>query len=230
MRIIGGDLRRKKLFSPSEKSPTRPIPDLAKEALFNLLRGHVEGQDCYDGFAGSGSIGLEALSRGARSCVFIERDRDVHKLLNRNVEHLGVEDRAEVVRADALGPGALSRCPKPVHLIFFDPPYPLMKDQTTYPRVMAQFGRLIQNLDPEGYAVIRTPWPFRQVLREEILEDESVKIHYEYPDMKIDGALGPETHDYGTTAIHLYMRDTGASKPESETEPEPESTDDPSDG
>lgn len=209
MRIIGGQLRRKKLFSPSEKSPTRPIPDLAKEALFNLLRGHVEGQDCYDGFAGSGSIGLEAISRGARRCVFIERDREVHKVLSRNVEHLGVEDRAEVVRADALGPGALSRCPKPVHLIFFDPPYPLMTDPKTYPRVMAQFGRLIQNLDPEGYAMIRTPWPFRQVVGEEQLEDGSIKTHYEYPDLKIDGALGPETHEYGTTALHLFMRDTG---------------------
>ncbi|PHQ82818.1 MAG: 16S rRNA (guanine(966)-N(2))-methyltransferase RsmD [Phycisphaera sp.] len=209
MRIIGGEFRRKILFSPSEKSPTRPIPDLAKEALFNLLRGHVEGQDCYDGFAGSGSIGLEALSRGANRCVFIERDRVVHKLIAKNIELLGVEDRAELVRADALGPGALSRCPKPVHLIFFDPPYPLMINPETYPRVMNQFSRLIKNLDDTGYAVIRTPWPFKQIVGTEEEEDGTMKSIYEYPDMKVAGALGPETHDYGTTAMHLYMRDTG---------------------
>ena len=209
MRIIGGEYRRKKLFSPSEKSPTRPIPDLAKEALFNLLRGHVEGQDCYDGFAGSGSIGLEAISRGARRCVFIERDRAVHQVIAKNIEHLGVQDRAELVRADALGPGALSRCPKPVHLIFFDPPYPLMTDPEAYPRVMKQFARLIQNLDDTGYAVIRTPWPFRQVVGTKPDEFDMPKPVFEYPDLKVEGALGPETHDYGTTAIHLYMRDHG---------------------
>ncbi|HED52687.1 MAG TPA: 16S rRNA (guanine(966)-N(2))-methyltransferase RsmD [Phycisphaerales bacterium] len=206
MRIIGGELRRKKLFSPSEKSPTRPIPDLVKEALFNLLRGHVEGQTVFDGFAGSGSIGLEALSRGAERCVFIERDRDVFAVLNRNIEHLGVESRAEPVKSDALGPGALSRCPRPVHLIFFDPPYALVNDPRTWPRVARQFSRLIQNLDNEGYAMLRTPWPFRHV---ESTEERDGKLHSRFTtvDLSIEGALGPETHDYGTTAIHLYMKD-----------------------
>ncbi len=220
MRIIGGELRRKKLFSPSEKSPTRPIPDLAKEALFNLLRGHVEGEDCFDGFAGSGAIGLEAISRGARRCVFIEKDRVVYDLLKKNIEHLGVEERAEAVKADALGAAALSRCPNPVHLIFFDPPYPLMKNPESYQRVMGQFTRLIQNLDDTGYAMIRTPWPFRQEIGTEELEDGGTRILYDYPDMKLKGAIGPETHDYGTTAIHLYMRDTGASEPENDSEPD----------
>lgn len=210
MRIIGGQLRRKKLFSPSEKSPTRPIPDLVKEALFNLLRGHVEGQEVYDGFAGSGSIGLEALSRGASRCVFIERDRDVLAVLNRNIEHLGVEDRAESVRADALGPGALSRCPKPAHLIFFDPPYALVNDPRTWPRVAKQFSRLIQNLDPEGYAMLRTPWPFEHVESTEE-RDGGVYSKFADVDLTIEGAIGPETHDYGTTAFHLFMKDPDSS-------------------
>ena len=103
MRIIGGEFKRKRLYGPSEKMPTRPIPDLVKEALFNLLRGHVEGQECYDGFAGSGAIGLEAISRGAKRCVFIERDKNVMQVLQKNIDHVGAGERAEPVKADALG-------------------------------------------------------------------------------------------------------------------------------
>ena len=94
MRIIGGEFKRKRLYGPSEKMPTRPIPDLVKEALFNLLRGHVEGQECYDGFAGSGAIGLEAISRGAKRCVFIERDKNVMQVLQKNIDHVGAGERA----------------------------------------------------------------------------------------------------------------------------------------
>lgn len=206
MRIIGGEFRRKKLYSPTERMPTRPIPDMVKEALFNLLRGHVEGQECYDGFAGSGSIGLEAISRGAKRCVFIERDKDVIEVLKKNIEHCGAEDRAEAVRADALGAAAAARCPNPVHLIFFDPPYKLVEDPETYPRVIAQLSRLIQNLDDEGYAMLRTPWPMQHVVGTQMIDEKPKSIFAEV-DLKIPGAIGPETHSYGTTAIHLFMRD-----------------------
>ena len=60
-------------------------------------------------------------------------------------------------------------------------------------------------MTPEGYAVIRTPWPFRQVVGDQSRSktfDMPPRLHYEYPDLKIDGALGPETHEYGTTALH----------------------------
>ncbi len=209
MRIIGGEFKRKRLYGPSEKMPTRPIPDLVKEALFNLLRGHVEGQECYDGFAGSGAIGLEAISRGAKRCVFIERDKNVMQVLQKNIDHVGAGERAEPVKADALGAAALARCPRPVHLIFFDPPYKLVEDPETYPRVIKQFGRLIQNLDDEGYAVLRTPWPFKHVVGSEEV-DGKVRSIFAEPSLKVEGALGPETHEYGTTAIHLYMRDKDA--------------------
>lgn len=210
MRIIGGEFRRKRLFSPTERMPTRPIPDMVKEALFNLLRGHVEGQECYDGFAGSGAIGLEAISRGARRCVFIERDKDVIEVLKKNIEHCGAGDRAEAVRADALGSVALARCPQPVHLIFFDPPYKLVEDPETYPRVIEQLGRLIRNLDADGYAMLRTPNPMQHVVGS-TETDGQVRSIYAPVDLKIPGALGPETHAYGSTAVHLYMRDPASS-------------------
>jgi len=167
MRIIAGEFRSRKLHTPLDAETTRPIPDRVKESLFQLLRGHFEGVEVFDGFAGTGALGLEALSRGAKRCVFIERDRDIAKILQRNIDELGCADRAELVVGDTLGPGALSRCPRPAHLIFLDPPYPLVEDPTGWKRVKTQFERLISNLD-DGFAVLRTPWPFAHVVGAEL--------------------------------------------------------------
>jgi 16S rRNA (guanine966-N2)-methyltransferase len=160
MRIIAGTHRRRVLETPPDASVTRPMPDMVREALFNLLRGHTEGAAVFDAFAGTGAVGLEALSRGAARCVFVERDRAIGAMLQRNIDSLGMGDRAEVIVGDALGIGALARCPRPVHLVFFDPPYPLVRSAPTWARVREQFARCIALLDDTGYAMLRTPWPF----------------------------------------------------------------------
>lgn len=139
---------------------------MVKEAMFNLLRGHFEGEAVLDCFSGAGTVGLEAASRGASRVVCIERDRRVTKVLEQNIELLGAEEVVEVVAGDALGPTAIHRCPKPVHIIFYDPPYAMVWDQDDWVRVRTQFERLIQQLDDTGYAVLRTPWPlFHKVTR-----------------------------------------------------------------
>ena len=187
MRIIGGNLKRKKLRSPPASAETRPLPDSVRESIFNLLRGHWDGAAIFDGFAGTGSFGLEAVSRGAARVVMIERDRVMARVLEQNAEELGVADRAEVVQADALGPLALARCPNPVHTAFLDPPFAQAEDEEGWSRIREQTAKLVGLLDPDGYAMVRTPWEFKN-------------------DLSIDGAEGPETHVYGTTAVHLYMR------------------------
>lgn len=161
MRIISGEFRRRQLLSPKDAATTRPIPDRVKESLFSLLRGNCEGANVLDVFAGTGAIGLEAISRGAARCVFVERDKKVGDLLQRNIETLGCEDRCELVRSDALGPATLSRAPRPVNLAFFDPPYPIVLDPQGWDRVKRQFGRVIDLLSDDGFAILRTPWPFR---------------------------------------------------------------------
>ncbi len=204
MKIIGGQFRRRILNSPPGAEKTRPMPARVREAVFNLLRGHVEGEAVFDGFAGSGSIGLEALSRGAARVVFVERDREIAEILRSNIALLGVDDRAEVIGGDALGVAAAARCPDPAHLIFFDPPYPLMQDPERRRQVLEQFGQLIQKLDDTGYAVLRTPWPLVDRIES---EDEEAPARFEDVDLHIAGALGPETHAYTTMACHLYMRE-----------------------
>jgi len=160
VRIIAGNLKRKQIHGPPAGSITRPIPDRVRESLFQLLRGHYEGAAVLDAFAGTGVIGLEAISRGAERCVFIEKDKRVAKVIEQNAELLGVRDRCEIVVADALGPRALSACPRPLNLIYFDPPYPMVEDEQTWLRVRDQFARAVQLLTPEGFATLRTPWPF----------------------------------------------------------------------
>lgn len=170
MRIIAGEFRSRKLRAPADALTTRPIPDRVKESVFGLLRGHFEGARVVDCFAGTGSIGLEAISRGAEHCVFIEKDKRAAELLETNIRTLGCEDRCTVVRGDALGPAVLTRIAAMggVDLIFMDPPYPLVRDpgpefggEGGWLRVRSQFERLVAVLSDKGFAVLRTPWPFR---------------------------------------------------------------------
>lgn len=161
MRIIAGQFRSRQLHSPKDALTTRPIPDRVKESIFGLLRGNIPGANVLDCFAGTGAIGLEAISRGAARCVFVERDKKIGDLLQRNIDDLGCADQCELVRADALGPATLTRAPRPLNLAFFDPPYPLVLDPAGWPRVARQFSRVVDLLSDDGFAVLRTPWPFR---------------------------------------------------------------------
>lgn len=193
MRIIAGVHRSRPLKSPPDTASARPMPAMVKEALFTLLRGHFEGSGVLDLFAGSGAIGLEAISRGARECVFVEKERASAKVITENIETLHEEERCRVVTGDALGGSVVASAPRPLHLVFMDPPYALMETTFGRDRVWAQASRLIQLLDRDGYLILRTPWPMEL--------DDRTPI-----DLRIPGAEGPETHPYGTTAVHLYAR------------------------
>ena len=196
MRVIAGTHRHRLLQGPPDDKITRPMPDSVKETVFNILRGHCEDQVVVDVFSGTGGIALEALSRGARSVLCIEQNRDIVKILRANVASLGEEDRCEVLQVDALGSAALARCPDSIHLVFFDPPYPMMREIDPRARVLAQLGRFIERLDNSGFAILRTPWP----LRDGDTPGEDAPA--------IEGADGPETRVFGSMAVHLYARAT----------------------
>lgn len=122
MRVIAGELRGRKLIAPAGEL-TRPTADRTRETLFNMLAsrlGTFEGLSALDLFAGSGALGLEALSRGAASCLFVEQESPAIKAIRANIETLGVRTRSTVQQSSvmALGPA------KQQHdLIFLDPPY-----------------------------------------------------------------------------------------------------------
>ena len=127
MRIVGGSQRGRRLVAPSGEA-VRPTSDRAREALFNILsHGDFAGsglpfaeRPVLDAFAGTGALGLEALSRSASAAVFIESDRGALAALRRNIGALGEEDRAHIVGGDATRP---PRAAFACALAFLDPPY-----------------------------------------------------------------------------------------------------------
>lgn len=119
MRVITGTARGTNLKAPDGLA-TRPTADRVKQALFNVLQYDIAG-DVLDLFAGSGQLGIEALSRGARSAVFIDERPDAIAVIHENLCRTHLEQKAEVVRCDYLT--YLSRCRKSFRLIFLDPPY-----------------------------------------------------------------------------------------------------------
>lgn len=122
MRIIAGEWRGRKLAAPKGEG-TRPTADRARETLFAMLTsrlGDFEGLQVADLFAGSGALGLEALSRGAASCLFVENDRAAVDVIRTNVATLGAGARARVEAGSVM---ALRAATKPLDLILADPPY-----------------------------------------------------------------------------------------------------------
>ena len=124
MRIIAGSRKGARIFAPRGRD-TRPTGDRAREAAFNLI-GPVDGMRVLDLFAGSGAMGLEALSRGAASATFVERDRAAADMIVRNLDKLGLTD-ATVVREDAaraLASEAIAG--RRYDLVLIDPPYRML--------------------------------------------------------------------------------------------------------
>ena len=124
MRVIAGSARRQ-LLKTLEGTDTRPTLDKYKETLFNVIQWEVPGSDFLDLFAGSGAIGIEALSRAARSAVFVENNRNACACIRENLRITHLEENAEVLSMDVMG--ALRRLEgnsgRQFHLIYLDPPY-----------------------------------------------------------------------------------------------------------
>ncbi|MBQ8928863.1 MAG: 16S rRNA (guanine(966)-N(2))-methyltransferase RsmD, partial [Oscillospiraceae bacterium] len=119
MRVISGTARGRKLKEPDGRR-VRPTTDKVKESMFNIVQFHIQDAAVLDLFAGSGQLGIEALSRGAESVTFVDSARDSVKLVRENVRTAGFEDRAQIFQTDAIG--FLEHCGK-FDLIFLDPPY-----------------------------------------------------------------------------------------------------------
>ncbi|MEO5722808.1 MAG: 16S rRNA (guanine(966)-N(2))-methyltransferase RsmD [Ilumatobacteraceae bacterium] len=156
MRVISGEFGGRRLQAP-EGLATRPTTDKVRQAVFNSL-GHfgvIEGAVVADLYAGSGALGIEALSRGAERCVFVERDRSALLALRANIAAFGLADRTTVVSSDVL---AWVVAMRGIDVAFIDPPYAFdawerllgVVDATT---VVAESGTEVSA--PTGWAVIR---------------------------------------------------------------------------
>lgn len=128
MRIVAGEFRGRIIESPSEAT-TRPTTDRVRESMFSSIysrRADLSTTRVLDAFAGSGGLGLEALSRGAASCTFFERDADARAVLQRNISSLGLRPPVATVRGEDVGEAAqagLKGRGEPFGLVLLDPPY-----------------------------------------------------------------------------------------------------------
>lgn len=120
MRIITGEYRGRRLQTPAGRD-VRPTGEKVRESVFNLLMYDIEGAVFCDLFAGTGAIGLEALSRGADKAYFCDSSRDSIKVINTNIERCGASARARVMACDYLS--ALRRIGEKIDIFYVDPPY-----------------------------------------------------------------------------------------------------------
>lgn len=183
VRIIAGALRGRVLRTPRGRA-TRPTADRVREALFSIL-GDVSELDVLDLFAGSGALGLEALSRGASYAVFVEEARAAQKVLEDNLRELEVEDRSRVLAADAhKALGRLAKGKRRFGLVFLDPPY-----------ARSDVAELLEKLAQAGVLL-----PGAWIVLEHAARDEPPKAPVEL-----------ETRfrrDYGDTALTFYRART----------------------
>lgn len=152
MRIISGRLRGRKLTAPKLKS-LRPTSDMAREALFNILGERVIGSHFLDVCAGVGTVGLEALSRGAEKVVFIERNAACIAALRNNIARCECERQAKVMHSDALlALRRLLKAGEKFDIIFADPPY---DEQQLTIKLLRWFSESVNLLKGGGIVIIQ---------------------------------------------------------------------------
>jgi 16S rRNA (guanine966-N2)-methyltransferase len=156
VRVVAGELGGRRLISPVGSS-TRPTTDRVREAMFNALGsvGVLEDAVVADLYAGSGAIGIEALSRGAATCLFVERDRAALSVLRENLESLDLTGRSRIMASDALAIAPTIDA----DLVIADPPYDFdewdrLLERLNVDTVVAEAGSAID--PPDGWVVIRS--------------------------------------------------------------------------
>ncbi len=124
MRIVGGSFKGRKLHTP-EGDAIRPTGDKARQAIFNMLETRMKLADvtALDAFCGTGALGLEALSRGAGFCVFMDKDKTALDLCSKNIKLMSLQERSKTFLKDAAKPGPKPAGIEPAGLVFLDPPY-----------------------------------------------------------------------------------------------------------
>jgi 16S rRNA (guanine966-N2)-methyltransferase len=176
VRVIAGRLKGRRLSSPTWEG-LRPTSDKLRETLFNILAPRIEGARVLDAYAGTGAVGIEAISRGAAAVTFVDRDRRAQALVAANLERCGVADGYVIIRA-SVARVLEELAPASFDIMFFDPPY----DETADDLLAAAGGRL----GPGGVIVLeharRRSSPERLgriVLSREVRSGDSTLSFYE---------------------------------------------------
>lgn len=187
MRVITGSARGRRLLT-LEGNDVRPTTDKVKEAMFSIIQFELEGRRVLDLFAGSGQLGIEALSRGADSCVFVDASKKAIEIVRQNLTATGFARRASVLHGDALR--YLQTCRDRFDVVFLDPPYgtgTLQKALALLPPLVRRSGVIVCEA-PKGEALPETVGDFQ------------IRRTYQYSKVSLTvyrGAPQEETEDDG---------------------------------
>lgn len=157
MRVIAGSARGISLVS-LKGNKTRPIQDRVKESLFNILSDAIPDSHVMDMYAGTGAIGIEALSRGAKSCIFVENDSDAIQVIKRNLESTRLLDKARVIKCDVFEVAQhLENKNIEIDLVLASPPYPLLEKSPYRDKLLILFSSLCDKhiIQPEGLIMLQ---------------------------------------------------------------------------
>ncbi len=183
MRVISGSAKGHKLRAPKGRV-VRPTADRVREAIFSMLGGHVEGARVLDLYAGAGTLGIEALSRGAAGAVFVERSGRIAQVITHNLEACGLLERSRIVMSKAL-PFLAESGPLtgPFDLIFLDPPYRIANTEVEEDlKCLVKGGFLAKG----GLVVLERP--------------------ASAPSAAVGGLVARKTKVYGDTAITIFEK------------------------
>jgi 16S rRNA (guanine(966)-N(2))-methyltransferase RsmD len=163
MRVIGGEFKSRRLKAPAGDA-VRPTPDRLREALFSILMPRI--QDCVflDAYAGGGSVGIEALSRGAKRAIFLEKSKLALRCLKENIQSLGIADRCEVHPGNA----APVITKFEAEIVFLDPPYPREQE---YQLCLQALGE-----SPRSLVIVQHASKFTTHLREQYGAMQRVRL------------------------------------------------------
>jgi 16S rRNA (guanine966-N2)-methyltransferase len=197
MRIIAGEAKGRRIKAPRGRA-TRPMRDFVREAVFSMLGDRTLGSRVLDLFAGSGSLGLEALSRGAVEAVFVDRGREPLRIIQENLDMLGMDERGRVVRADVLDYLRKARFPQQsFNLIFIDPPYRIdLKYRQEILIRLAEGGFM----SPSAMVILEAP------------------LRSSPPGSPL-GLIFRERRKYGETAVDVYVKEENTVREEGEGSP-----------
>lgn len=157
MRVIAGTARGTHLLGVKGLK-TRPVLDSVKEALFNIIREIVPDSYVVDLFAGTGALGIEALSRGAAFCIFIDKDRNAIEVVKKNLIKAGLDDRARVLRLDVFKACTyLVANQLKLDLVLAGPPYEMVEKEEGMARILTLFQEMVEKeiLKPDGIIVLQ---------------------------------------------------------------------------
>jgi 16S rRNA (guanine966-N2)-methyltransferase len=158
LRVTSGSFRGFKLEVPDVKA-VRPPLEIARQAVFNILGQDLEAFRVLDLFAGSGIMGIEALSRGAERVIFVEKDRAAVLTIQRNLEKTRTTDASIVVRGDAFAPARYLGTEKGIDLVFVDPPFEMIRVEEDRARISHLVDELFASaaLADDAVIVVRVP-------------------------------------------------------------------------